>query len=238
MRKLWLLVLTLFLAVGLHAKASRADDFTQCYQGPVDVEVNLDYVAPQEDVTQTAVQIDAAMRNDANSSLAADRRGVYVGVTKSTLQMHYDFAFGNRVNAARNAACPFVQKATYTFIYHPEVYIASDFLRMACRYGVTVMHEQRHVDAFLQTVNEYMPQMKQELDDYIAHMPQKQPVTAKEAIDDRHQEIMNEVTASLNPLLGQFDEINHQRQAAIDTPENYAHDDAICPDEKPAFPGR
>ncbi len=239
MKKIFLTTAVLFLAFILPVKTSHADKLTQCNQSPVDVDVVLDYAAPQEDTTQTAVQIDAAFRNDPNSTLAADRKGIYVGVTRSpaTLQLHYDYVFGGLVNVRQDAACPFIKKATYTITYHPEVHVANDFLRMACRYGVTVMHEKRHVDAYLQSVNDYMPQVKQAVADYIAHMPPKQPTT-QVGIPDRRQEIMKEVTASLQPLLDQFKETNIQRQAVIDSPQNYAHDDAICPGERPAFPGR
>ena len=232
------LILAFLFAATLQVKIAHAEMFTQCNQGRVDAVVNLGYVVPREDLTQTAMQIDALMRNDANSSLAADRKGIYVGVTKSKLQMKSDFTFGVAVNTIRNAACPFIKTATYTFIYHPEIYIASDFRHMACRYGVTSMHEQCHVHAFLLTANDFIPQIRRVLNDYISHMPPTQPLTTKDAVTARNQEMMQAVTDSLNPVLSQFQEVNRQRQAAIDTPAQYARDSAVCPGERPAFPVR
>ena len=231
-------LLAFLFAVTLQSEVAHAEMFTQCNQGRVDVAVNLDYVVARENLTQTAMQIDALMRNDADTSLAADRKGIYVGVTKSKLQMKSDFTFGVSVNTIRNAACPFIKTASYTFIYHPEIYIASDFRHMACRYGVTSMHEQRHVHAFLLTANDFIPQIRQSLNDYISRMPPTQPLTTKDAVTARNQEMMQAVTASLDPLLSQFQEVNRQRQAAIDTPAQYARDSAVCPGERPAFPVR
>jgi len=233
--KKFFLVLALCSAFALQSKHAYAQPLTQCNQGPAQVEVDLDYVPPQEDTTLTAIQIDDKFRNDISSTLASDRRGIYVGVTRSPFKLASNFTFARLSNVKQT--CLTVNKATYTFVYHPEVYIASDFMRMACRYGVTGMHEQRHVNAFLQTANEYIPLIKEAAENYIPQMPVTQPIATADAdITAREQEIMKEVGESLKPVIEKFEETNRARQAAIDTPENYAHDDAICPGEHPAFP--
>jgi hypothetical protein len=231
------LALVLLLAIAAPARSAWAQPITQCTQYPAAVEVNLDYTAPQEDTTMTAVQLDASLRDDPNSTLASDRRGIYVGVTKWKFEMSNHFEFSDLFNVRQDAACPFVKRVVYTITYRPAVFIASDFTRMACRYGVTVMHEKRHVDASLQTINEYMPQIRQAAEDYIAHMPPKQPTTQL-GIPDRQKEIMKEISESLRPVIGKLMEANRQRQAVIDSPANYARDDATCPGQHPAFPVR
>jgi len=132
-----------------------------------------------------------------------------------------------------------IKRAVYTFVYHPEVYVASDFLKMGCAYGVTVMHEKRHVDAYLQTVNEYMPQIKKAAEDYIPQMPAGLSVpTTNTDIEGRQKELIEKVNEAIKPVVMEFLKANQARQAAIDTPENYARDSAICPGQHPVFPVR
>jgi hypothetical protein len=232
MRKALTASLALLLAA-IHAAPAHA--LKECAQGRAGVEVKLDYVPPKDDTTLTAAQIDAMFRNDARSTLASDRNGIYVGVTQSpAFQGKMQAAFGGMVNIREDAACAEVKKVIYTVTYAPKVYIASDFLRHACRHGVTVMHEKRHVDAYLRTINEHLPALRKALEDYIAQMPPRPPVKQLQLPAER-QAIMQGIEASLEPAVRAFDEANRRQQAEIDSPANYAHDNAVCPGEKSAF---
>jgi hypothetical protein len=227
----------LLLALLLAGEA-RAQALTQCNQGRVNVEVKLDYQIPRYDTTMTAVQIDAKFRDDHDTTLPGDRGSIYVGLTRSVLEVRSAFQFESLVNKSRDAACLSVKKAVFTVIYHPQVYIASDYLRMACSYGVTVLHERRHVDTYVRTLNEYVPQFRHEVDDYIARIPPSQPIRSQGEISGRQQQLAREVADSLKPALERFKQANRGRQAAIDSPEAYARDQAVCPGEQPAFPKR
>jgi hypothetical protein len=220
----------------LGAMPAHAQMIDKCQQGVAEVDVRLDYTAPQENTTLTAAQIDAMFQSDARSTLATDRRGIYVGVTKSPgFQRKIDAAFGGKINVRQDAACVDVKKVSYTVVYAPEVYIASDFLRMACSYGVTLMHEKRHTDAYLQTINEYIPLLKKGIEDYFAHRGPQAPVKQL-SLPESRQALMKSMDDSLMPVIAQFEQANYKRQAEIDTPANYAHDSAICPGQHPVFP--
>jgi hypothetical protein len=237
MNKFFISSALILFSLSLKPVAAQAQPLTECRQGPAEVEIMVDYAAPQENTAQTAAQIDAGFRNDPTATLSMDRRGIYVGFTRSPFNMTENFMFDTLANV--HQACLSVKKATYTIIYHPEVYVASDFLKMACAYGVTVMHEKRHVDTYLQTVNDYIPAMKKAVEDYIAQMPASAPVPTAEAdIRARQEEIVKQVRESLKPALEEFSKTNKERQALVDTPAAYAHDSAICPGQHPVFPAQ
>ncbi len=219
-----------------------------CNQGPADIDVQLDYNTPQENTSLTAAQIDAKFKDDAESTLAMDRKGPYVGTTKSPLtQGHLDVLVGELDNKSRSfqarmlvsTACPLVKKITYIITYKPEVYIASDLRNEACSHGVTVMHTKLYIDAYLQSINEYIPRIKKGIEDYVANMAPQQWISP--AVVSVRQHIIKTDTEKaindlLDPVLKQIEETSLPRLAAINTPESYARDSALCPGMHPEFP--
>lgn len=198
-----------------------------CPHEQAQVDVKIRYVPSDEDKSVSARVITAGLREKLNS-LSMLKRDIFDGVTLQNIVTTFKFISTIRSDQTHNSVCMSIRKLTYTFVYVPQVYIASESAKLPCRYKVVAMHEQRHVDTTGQVIVMYVPQVKKALEDYLNGLPPSEPVPPDD-VPIRQDILKKGIIDAVSPVLKRFQEENRQRNAVYDTPENYAREQALCP---------
>lgn len=196
---------------------------------PPEVIVKLDAISPHEDTSLNAREIDALYRKGTPLPNAPDlkKSGRRIGLTVSSYKGAISMKLAGTYAPRKDVYCLAARKVTYTILYRPTVYIASDILKIPCRYDVTVAHEKHHQQIFLDTAEDYLPRIKQDIEDFFAESGAVGPVS-KKGLERRKKEIMEELKAYLEPTIQAFKEADRKGQHELDTPENYAREDRLC----------
>lgn len=104
------------------------------------------------------------------------------------------------------------------------VYVAKELPRRSCPYKTVLAHEEKHVAVDQQLLEEYTDKVKVYLAKAAEEAGMKRMISAP-AIDEQLNEIMN---AHINYISKQMEDERKQRQAAIDSEEEYARVSASC----------
>ncbi len=198
----------------------------------VDIDVQMEYAQSPPDDSLTVEQITSKFGNDTASTFAADSKAKIAGLTSSNYRWQMQEWFTAKRYGSGNDVCMFMKKVQYKIIYSPEVYIASDYKKIGCTYSVIATHEKRHTDADTQTITDYIPEIRSVIQNYFRNLP---PQEAFDENDMKNQELRmmkayrESVQESMKPIWDRLYQTRDQRQAAIDTPQNYKRDWALCP---------
>lgn len=205
-------------------------------QGKVDVTVKLDNPPPPVSIALTAQQLTDQFGRDPDSTLSTDGKWMTSGMTRSTIGASYKASFASHTNTQTGAACFALDKVEYTIHYKPEIYIASDYKHMGCRYSATMMHERNHVKIDIRTITDFIEPMRVRLKAAAEAMGPQGPYPAAQ-INTEKQRVMDAVGATLKPIAEELSALRRVRQATIDTEEMYRRDTALCPGQFPKFDG-
>jgi hypothetical protein len=210
-----------------------------CVQAPV--EVSVEFVKKDNPVVYdvTSVELTRRFGKSVDSSMFTDGRWMMGGVTvieKGGLTASTQLGISQMRISLDDTTCFTVNKIVYTINYAPSVYVASDFRTMGCRASAIEAHELRHVDTDVQTITDYVPVMKTAIENYAATLHPQGPMPGSDVAAQKQRmasEIGHSVDAQWQELLG----LRRQRQATIDTMQNYLRDTALCPGQFPKFDG-
>lgn len=121
--------------------------------------------------------------------------------------------------------CAVVTRLEVTFGFTPhKIYIPRHFTPMSCPYNIIYAHEMRHVDTDRALLDSQLPQVRATI---IKAMPDLAVVRGNseaEMTGILHQRINN----LLRSLQSDFIRQRHQRQALVDSQEEYARIGASC----------
>lgn len=201
--------------------------------GEIDVDVRIETKRKPYITSQSSSQM-TAHRHDEDSTFSTDGRWMVGGLTRSkfTSEARADYTLAMQ----GGQACMAVTKVTYVITYEPEVFIASDYLKMGCRYSVTVQHEERHVDTDERVLREYQPVIDRVIRKYAGNIGMQGPFP-KSQVEDMKEEMLHKITTAIEPFMKQMADVRRKRQAALDTEANYRRETAICPGQFPKFNG-
>jgi len=208
-------------------------------QGPVEVDVRLAKTDNAYILDQTSAQLTRNFGKNMDTTLATDGKWMVSGVTVvggNNLRSQFGAEFKTSTNYSSDTMCFTISKITYEIQYSPDVYIASDYKNMGCRYSATLAHEKRHVAADERTFTDYIPYFKDQLERAAEAMPPKGPIPVSQSQDAQHA-ALKELAEGAAPLWDELLALRRKRQALIDTPENYMRDTALCPGQFPKFDG-
>jgi len=205
-------------------------------QGKVDVTVKLDQPPPPVSTALTAQQLTDQFGRDPDSTLSTDGKWMMSGMTRSSIGASYKASFATHTNTQTGAACFAIDKVEYTIHYKPEIYIASDYKNMGCRYSATMMHEKNHVKIDNRTITDFMPQMRDKLKAAAEAIGPQGPYPAAQ-IEAEKKRAMASVADTLTPVVQELVALRRVRQATIDTEAMYMRDTALCPGQFPKFDG-
>lgn len=128
-----------------------------------------------------------------------------------------------------NVNCLWIDKVTVEIVVDPVIMIAAEHPEGSCKHSAILEHEKKHVATDLAVVKEYLQPARQA----VALAVQKVGVVGPKptAKADEFKKKMTEYIQ--NALKAEMDKMyadRRERQAAIDTKEEYDRVDAMCPD--------
>lgn len=156
-----------------------------------------------------------------------DASWVTGGLTHSDIRLKLDVQFGGMRDDRTKTTCVWITSAHMNVVYQPVIYIAQEFSQSPCRSRETLAHEQRHVGVDVQTLNDYLPLMRQNLEQ--AARGQLQPTPFPTYQEQKARQILYDTLASaVKNVWDTMGQVRAQRQAAIDTPAEYARLSKAC----------
>ena len=218
---------TLYMVAGLAACPSPQK---------VDVDVKLVVKESPYITNVTATQMTQMFQADPDATTSTDGKWMTVGLTKSNLSGQFSANFYSHTNTKTKEACLAVDKVDYVITYTPLVYVASDYKKLGCSYSVTLAHEKRHVNTDKRVIDQFIPDMKNEIQRLVKKMPAQGPYPAAQ-VQAQQQRILAEVSAVTQPYMDQLIAKRRVEQAKIDTIENYMKETSLCPGQFPNFDG-
>ncbi len=107
-----------------------------------------------------------------------------------------------------------------------EVFIASELREGGCAYRAVLDHENQHVAINRQTMTEFTPRIRAQIEEAL-HA--QQPVFTRDA-DQATQAIIAQIHARTTAAVNQFTSTLDARQSVLDTAKNYGATSALCKD--------
>ncbi|MEZ0261568.1 MAG: hypothetical protein ACAH80_11200 [Alphaproteobacteria bacterium] len=205
-------------------------------QGKVDVTVKLENPPPPVSTALTAQQLTDQFGRDPDSTLSTDGKWMMSGMTRSVIDANYRASFATHTNTQTGATCFAIDKVEYTIIYKPEIYIASDYKNMGCRYSATMMHERNHVKIDVRTITDFLPPLRDKLKAAAEAIGPQGPYPPAQ-LESEKRRAMASVADTLKPIVEELVALRRTRQATIDTEASYRRDTALCPGQFPKFDG-
>jgi hypothetical protein len=208
-------------------------------QQPVEVDVQFVRKDSPYITDQTSAQLTQKYGADPDATLATDGNWMVGGVTVVSgegLSSQTQAQFSSMQNPRSGEVCFVVDKVNYTINYGPQIYIASDFKGLGCRYSVTLMHEKRHVETDVRTITDFIPQMRRDIEKYATGIGPQGPFPASE-MQNQTQRVLRQISDGLRPQWDELLALRRKRQAEIDTEARYRRDTALCPGQFPKFDG-
>jgi len=218
----------LFLAAAILLYAAPAQA-GECPAQAVKVGVSLDYTAPKEDTSLRAAVIAAGMKEEKGDWDSLKRDHAYNGVTLGFTQASEDIKIENRKAPDGKNYCPTVTEANFTFTYAPSVYIATELASLPCLYNVTAAHEKKHYEKTRQTIEEFIPKMKQALERHFKKTPPAAVPAGK--VPAARYKIKEGFLNAISIVMEDYAVAERKAQDEIDPPEIFLKDSVLCSGE-------
>lgn len=215
-------VLLLLLALGMAGPAGAVSCPGE--DAPVDLTFRSVFDRARLDHTRSAASINA-MFEQSKRDATIPRSGGAVGLTTS----QSEFRFSTRVQYYQRSDgryCVYLRSVdAHLNQRNTVIYVARDFPRGSCNFDVVYEHEKQHMRIHYRTLQEYAPRVKRALQSLVQGLNPMVVRTVAEA-RSHHAWVIND---GVKHLLEDMEEEKRRRNAALDTPENYARESAKCP---------
>jgi hypothetical protein len=156
------------------------------------------------------------------------------GLTLSDFSPEYLVGFSGPADPATGWPCLSVKEVKIRVTYTPTIYIASEFGSAGCRYKTTLQHEVRHVNTDIITFNEYLPALRQAVQNAASKVGAVGPLKPENILRERDK-MVDKLKAALEAKVDEMEKIRFNRQQAIDTRQEYLRTSALCQDEPVIF---
>ena len=177
-----------------------------------DFEVNVDVDSGEPNIHNN---LSKAQLGTTNSH---GRRAQILGTANTGLELRWRIKY--QVREWRNVYCFWVASANVKINYHQlDVNIAAEYEPGSCQYEAVLDHEQEHVDVAQNIMSPYAQQIQQALTTLAiptAHLPSvaNSPEIAREEVEEVFRQ-------TLLPVRDQMGKLLRERQAEVDSIENY-----------------
>jgi hypothetical protein len=152
------------------------------------------------------------------------------GLTVSDFSPSYFVDFAVPADPVSGWPCLSVKGVRIKVNYAPTVYVASEFRNGGCRYSTTLQHEVRHVNTDIITFNEFLPVLRQAVQDAANGIGAVGPLKPENIIRERDK-MVDRLKAALEAKAGEIEKIRFNRQQAIDTRQEYLRLSSLCREE-------
>jgi hypothetical protein len=152
------------------------------------------------------------------------------GLTDSDIRIEYKTNFTG-TGVSHDRLCVVVKSVDITVTYKPTVYISSNIPPATCRFDVTLQHEMKHVNAGINTINEFIPDIKLAAAQAAQDAQTVNPVSENN-IDSIRDNIGEQLEQAINEQNDGLEKILHTRQRKIDSRFEYIRVSHACPGEE------
>lgn len=140
-----------------------------------------------------------------------------LGLTSS--QIAFSLSGQTMATPVRGGYCVYLRSVDVKFGYQTmDVFIGSEFRPQTCEYKTILDHENQHVAINRNTIREYAPRVRQEIERHLATLQPRFTSDAQVSTDRK----ISDVKQKVDPLLTQMERVLEQRNAVIDSKVNYA----------------
>lgn len=204
-------------------------------QSPL-IDINVINNPPHYDNTYSSAELGEI---PIDTQIARHSNEVFVtgGLTRGQITTSWESSFAKMLDERTGVACIWLKSLRLTLSYTPNVYIASEHRPGSCRYDIIMEHEIRHVNTDIMTLNEFLPQIQQNVQDAVDALGVRGPY--QDIQTDRIRKNMQDtVSDRLRDTLTRMDTVRRQRQQLIDTRQEYMRLSNMCPNERQGTPRR
>lgn len=148
------------------------------------------------------------------------------GYTSGKIKADFDMQFAYQAYRG-DRFCLWPVTVRVKVSYTPNVFIASDYPEGSCRYKDTKAHEYRHVQADIAALKKYLPALEGAARAETKRMQAPPPLSHARMVETR-QAFVDGVQAAISGPLNALDVERKQKQALIDTRQEYQRASRAC----------
>lgn len=207
---------------------------------PVTVHVNFEHKQNPVEKNITSRQLTDEIRTadikagGDDNIFAAEAHWMVGGLNRSQIKTSYSMPFLRRDNKTAGTSCFMPQEFHYNITYENTIFIAEDFKLMGCRYSATMAHEKRHEKTDLKMLEGYALDARKALEKAVSGMRPTGPIPTHQ-LEAEYAKLAAQIAETLHPIYARMTQIRRQKQADIDSYDNYMRDTALCPEQFPRF---
>lgn len=157
------------------------------------------------------------------------------GLTVSDFSPVYLVDFNIPVDSITGWPCLSVKEVKIKVNYAPTIYVASEFPNGSCLYNNTLQHEVRHVNTDIITFNEFLPVLRQAVQDAANGIGAIGPLKPENVLRERDK-MVDTLKAALAAKTDEIEKIRFNRQQVIDTRQEYLRLSGLCLSESQRRP--
>lgn len=194
-----------------------------------DITVTLQNNTPQINNEQSSEQM-VKMKGDSVSPSYGGEFPIVDGITNGVVQIGHDISFSSTVHPFLGSACVAADTVHITVTYSPTIYVDSRYAQGSCRYDLTKEHEMRHVQVDVDTINEFIPYIKQ-LTEAATEQWKNNGSVREPDIETTQKGMSQEIDAVLKQATENLQNARSMRQPLVDSHEEYKRVSEACRDE-------
>jgi hypothetical protein len=146
-----------------------------------------------------------------------------IGLTRANFGHRSSIEVKGLEDRAGLRACARPQVHVELFLRPLVVYVAREYTGDPCRASVIREHEQRHVDVYASYARESVERLSASLHRALGNGPQ-----FATTVGEAQQQLDRRIADALEAFMRESERTLAQRQAAVDTPEEYARVSGAC----------
>lgn len=167
-----------------------------------------------------------------NSNPYGDKADTHIeGLTRGMIGLTGSYDFTSETYPALNKVCMYIKDVQVKISVEPTVYIAHEFPKGSCRYEAVMGHERKHLKVDRDIVNKYSTIIVRAVNNTLTKVGYAQgPYDSSQL-----PALQKQIGGIIDSVIGQYYvNMNNERkvlQSQVDTLEEYARVDALCPNE-------
>jgi len=211
------------LATAITAQAFAAESCPG-RRAPVDVTFQSDFQRVRLDHTKSAAAIHGLfLKSQKDASVTKGGRAVGLTTSRTEFRVETQTETYRRTDGRY---CVYLRSVTAHLDQRDTViYVAREFPRGSCNFNVIYAHEQQHMRIHYRVLQEYAPKVKRALSVVVERIN----LLVVRSLGEARSAHVDGINDGVTFLLDAMEKERAARNAALDTAENYANEQAKCP---------
>lgn len=153
-----------------------------------------------------------------------------MGMTETSVVRQYKYSF-RYLSDGTGKTCLYLQSGVLAITHKTEVYIGKELKDYPCRKEKTLAHENKHVSIGKEAIEDSIDDIRRELKSSAGRKVPKIPLRESD-VAGRMKKIQEKILDDVRHVIKKMEKKLADRQAVIDTPENYKYESGLCPHER------